>query len=109
MEALRSLDTLEALEIGIGFREQYVPYIHEVPTSLQSASKLLFIPGGPFQQLLEARHPLLHRVLLILEGRYSCSQTGTVPVLWEKHDIWESRKVPHLEYWDLLCDKLDQV
>jgi hypothetical protein len=74
----------------------------------------MFHPDHSFLESLEVQHPMLRRILLICRHRYRTdagSIEGADPVLWEKIDgkPWSPRPVPHLDYWEIVHDKLDEV
>jgi hypothetical protein len=100
MDILAPLDRLEAMEIN---QNRIEPGFWLPPKDLG----VLFDPTRRFFDLLDDRHPLLRRVLLIARREMSMGpRMRPKPVLWEKFDSWSSRPAPYLEYWDILCDKL---
>ncbi|KIM20611.1 hypothetical protein M408DRAFT_12930 [Serendipita vermifera MAFF 305830] len=100
MESLSSLDNLETLEVN-GFRLSSDPNRFTIEDENRK-----FKPKFRFFALLQTRHPLLRRVLLTFRNPNGVTRTGE-SFLWEKSRLWNSRRVPYLEYWDIICNRLE--
>jgi hypothetical protein len=102
MDVLAPLDQLEAIEIN-RFRAEDGT---QIPLMLDLG--VLFNPTRRFFNLLNERHPSLRRVLLIARQEIKLGPTfGPPPVLWRRSEGWTSGLTSYLEYWDILCDRLD--
>ena len=99
MKSLQSLANLKTIEIN-RFRRS------DDSNDPKWTFERIFQPGPHFFALLETRHPLLCRILLTFRDQTSLSNTEN-GVLWEKSSVWGSRRVPYLEYWDILWHGLE--
>ncbi|KIM26658.1 hypothetical protein M408DRAFT_312321 [Serendipita vermifera MAFF 305830] len=103
LEVLRTLNVLEVIDISVDASNADF-------TTLRHASDILFGSESLFPALIEERHPFLHQVLLSTRHvHWTRPQKSETALLMEKRQIWTPRPVPYLQYWDILCGKLDEV
>ena len=98
MDVLAELDQLEAIEIN-----SYRSDGGTQPLKLKTG--VLFNPTRRFFALLEGRHPYLRRILLAARHAVYSGITFDL-VLWRRSEGWSPRRMPYLEYWDIVNGKL---
>ena len=104
METFKPLRNLEAVEIN-----------HMTLACLKGFDDTVYMSSffGPIPRLfalLDQQHPLLRRVLVVARcDGYTAPQYFPNSVLWEKTDRWNPKVVPHVEHWDILQGKMDDI